>query len=193
MSPPSEAERRPTQTGIASWYGPAFHGRTTASGAIYDQNKLTAAHQTLPLGSQVMVTNLDNGRSIVVTINDRGPFVKGRIIDLSRAAARALDMIARGTVPVRVEVITSGRHTIRTIPQHLDYTVQVGSFTEMNNAQKLQDKLAETYPEVSIVPVQAKDEVYYRVQLGTFASRRNAEFEAHQLGQRGFLAVIMEK
>jgi rare lipoprotein A len=91
--------------GTASWYGPAFHGKKTASGEIYDQTKLTAAHKTLPLGSKARVTNLENGSAVEVEINDRGPFVDGRIIDLSRAAAGALGLIKSGTAPVRVELI----------------------------------------------------------------------------------------
>jgi rare lipoprotein A (peptidoglycan hydrolase) len=91
--------------GTASWYGPGFHGKKTASGEIYDQTKLTAAHKTLPLGTKARVTNLDNGSAVEVEINDRGPFVGGRIIDLSRAAAGALGLVESGTAPVRVELI----------------------------------------------------------------------------------------
>jgi rare lipoprotein A (peptidoglycan hydrolase) len=91
--------------GIASWYGPRFHGKKTASGEIYDQNKLTAAHKTVPLGTKARVTNLENGSTVEVEINDRGPFVEGRIIDLSRAAARALGLVKLGTAPVQVELI----------------------------------------------------------------------------------------
>src|SRR5262245_22117300 len=92
--------------GTASWYGPGFHGKKTASGEIYDQNKLTAAHKTLPLGSKARVINLDNGSAVEVEINDRGPFVAGRIIDLSRAAAGALGFVKSGTAPVQVELIS---------------------------------------------------------------------------------------
>jgi len=97
---PSPPEPRLIQTGIASWYGPGFHGKPTASGTIYDQNDLTAAHQTLPLGSRVMVTNLNNGNATEVTITDRGPFAKGRIIDLSYGAGRSLGMIGPGTISI---------------------------------------------------------------------------------------------
>src|SRR5215470_8653962 len=93
------------QDGIASWYGPGFHGKRTANGDIYDQYELTAAHQTLPLGTRVMVTSTTNGRSVEVRINDRGPFVGGRIVDLSYAAASVLGMIGPGTMPVRLEVL----------------------------------------------------------------------------------------
>jgi rare lipoprotein A len=91
--------------GKASWYGPGFHGKKTASGEIYNQHKLTAAHKTLPLGTKARVINLDNGNTVEVEINDRGPFIEGRIIDLSRAAAGALGFIELGLAPVQVELI----------------------------------------------------------------------------------------
>lgn len=91
------------EIGQASWYGPGFHGKKTASGEVFDQGQLTAAHRTLPMGSKVRVVNLNNDRSVVVQINDRGPFVDGRIIDLSHAAARELGMLERGTTRVRLE------------------------------------------------------------------------------------------
>jgi rare lipoprotein A len=91
------------QTGQASWYGPKFHGKTTANGETFDQNELTAAHASLPFGSKVKVTNLSNGKSVEVEITDRGPFAKNRIIDLSHAAAKALDMKDSGTTKVRLE------------------------------------------------------------------------------------------
>ncbi len=94
-----------SETGIASWYGPGFQGRKTATGARYNQNAMTAASRTLPLGTRVMVTNLENGKKVEVTINDRGPYVDNRIIDLSRAAARKLRMIKPGTARVRIDVI----------------------------------------------------------------------------------------
>src|SRR5690242_14367042 len=93
------------QEGIASWYGPGFHGRRTANGEVYDQYELTAAHQTLPLGTRVMVTSLTNGRGVEVRINDRGPFVGGRIVDLSYAAASVLRMVGPGTMPVRLDIL----------------------------------------------------------------------------------------
>jgi rare lipoprotein A len=101
----AEAQRLPTfvQRGLASWYGPGFHGRKTASGEAYDQNDLTAAHRKLPLGSKATVTNLETGKEVEVEINDRGPYVKGRVIDLSKAAAEKLEMKEDGTAPVRIE------------------------------------------------------------------------------------------
>jgi rare lipoprotein A len=103
---PTPAPSTIIETGLASWYGAKHHGRRTASGEIFDQKKFTAAHRTLPWGSIVKVTNLDNGKSVEVRINDRGPFTKGRIIDLSRAAARAVGMLESGVSPVRMEVLS---------------------------------------------------------------------------------------
>lgn len=100
--------RGETFTGMASWYGPGFHGKATASGERFDQGKLTAAHRTLPFGTVLRVTNLQNGRSVEVRINDRGPFVRGRILDLSKGAAKKLRMIDAGVVRVRVKVLRLG-------------------------------------------------------------------------------------
>jgi rare lipoprotein A len=97
---------RPVQTGRASWYGRAHHGRRTASGETYDMNRLTAAHPALPMGTHLLVTNLRNGRSVVVRVNDRGPTVDGRVLDLSHAAARELGALAAGVVPVRIRVLS---------------------------------------------------------------------------------------
>lgn len=183
-----------SQTGIASWYGPGFHGKPTASGVIYDQHDLTAAHQTLPLGTQVLVTNLDNGKSVEVTINDRGPFAKGRILDLSYAAGEALGMIGPGTIPVRLKVINNdGPRRVRFIRSSLDYTLQMGSFSQLENAQQLHNRLTKTFADVSIVPIHTKDITYFRVQLGTFPNRAAAEEQARQVSQSGFPVIIMEK
>lgn len=92
-------------SGVASWYGPGFHGRTTANGERYDMNGMTAAHKSLKFGTKVKVTNANNGKSVVVRINDRGPFVGGRVIDLSKGAATAIDMIGSGTAKVSIEIL----------------------------------------------------------------------------------------
>ena len=192
VRPPEPPAARLSQTGIASWYGPGFHGKATASGEIYDQHDFTAAHQTLPLGTRVMVTNLENGSSTEVIINDRGPFAKGRIIDLSHTAARMLNMIGPGTALVRVDVLDSPTR-LKSIPDTLNYTLQLGSFAQMENARQLRDRAARAFPQVSIASLQSKDVTYYRVHLGTYASRSEAEEQARYLAQAGFSAVIMEK
>jgi rare lipoprotein A len=192
VSVPRSPESRLSQTGIASWYGPGFHGKATASGNIYNQDDLTAAHQTLPLGTRVMVTNLENGGSVEVLINDRGPFAKGRIIDLSYAAARAIDMIGPGTASVRVEVIDSPVR-IQAIRPSLDYTLQVGSFSQWQNAQQLRDRLAKSFNGVTIATLQSNDLTYYRVRLGTFSNRADAEQHARQIAEAGYSVIIVEK
>jgi len=104
-----------TQTGKASWYGPEFHGRKTASGERFDQHALTAAHRTLPLGTEVKVTNLETGRTVQVEINDRGPYIDGRIIDLSKRAAAVLGMEEAGVVPVKIETVKGKRPTEKAV------------------------------------------------------------------------------
>ena len=185
-------EARLSQVGIASWYGPGFHGKATTSGAIYNQYEFTAAHQTLPLGTRVMVTNMETGSATELTINDRGPFAKNRIIDLSYSAAEALNMIGPGTALVRVDVIDSPT-PLQAIRASLDYTLQLGSFSQLENAQQLRDRIANSFTDVSIAPLQAKDATYYRVQLGSFTNRADAEARARQVAQAGYSVIVMEK
>jgi rare lipoprotein A len=120
------------EEGLASWYGGKFQGRLTSSGEVFDTNLLTAAHKTLPFGTVVKVTNLANGLSTVVKINDRGPFVEGRIIDLSRAAAEQIDMIGTGTARVTVEVLSFAEDR---------FAIQVGSYGLERNAEKVRRQL----------------------------------------------------
>jgi rare lipoprotein A len=191
-TPPPAPAARATQTGIASWYGPGFHGKATSSGTIYDQNELTAAHQTLPLGTRALVTNLDTSRSLELTINDRGPFAKGRILDLSYASAQVLGAVGPGTIPVRIEVIDSPQ-PISTIRSSLDYTLQLGSFAQLQNAQSLRDRLAKSFADISIVPLAVNEMTYYRVQMGNFSERTAAEEKARAIAEAGYPVIIMEK
>jgi rare lipoprotein A len=179
------------QTGIASWYGTEFDGLKTASGLVFDQNELTAAHPSLPLGSRVAVTHLKSGRVVEVTITDRGPFVGGRVIDLSRAAARALGLEREGTAPVTIERIDGSP-----IPRSPTYTLQLGSFRNKENALKLQDRadtlLAGRY-RTEIATLQARDHSYYRVRVGQFLDRQQAHREARRLAQSGLHVVVVER
>ena len=127
-----------SETGYASWYGGKFQGRQTANGETFDTNTLTAAHKTLPFGTIVEVTNLKNGKSVQVRINDRGPFVEGRIIDLSRAAAVEIGMMGAGIAPVRVHTI---RTPDRTPSEVSHYSIQIASFAARKNAQQLHSRL----------------------------------------------------
>jgi rare lipoprotein A len=139
-----------------------------------------------------MVTNLENGSATEVVINDRGPFAKGRIIDLSYSAAQSINMVGPGTALVRVDVLQSPT-SISAIRSALDYTLQLGSFSRLDNAQQLRDRVAQSFGDVVIAPLQSKDTTYYRVHLGTFSSRTAAEAQARQVIEAGYSVVIMEK
>jgi len=175
------------QTGIASWYGPGFYGNRTSSGEIYDERDLTAAHRTLPLGTRAAVTNLENGRTVEVRINDRGPFVDGRILDLSYAAARSLGMIEPGTVPVRIEVLQSPSGALRAA-----YAVQVGAFADPANALELQRWLRRRFPNVYTTSFQAGDRQYYRVRIGRYGRREAAESQARAVAALGLPVIVVE-
>src|SRR5882762_6630332 len=142
---PAPAPAGYIEEGNASWYGVPFHGRRASNGEVYDMYKLTAAHRTLPFETMVRVTNLNNGKSTVVRITDRGPFVDNRIIDLSLAAAREVDSVGPGVVPVRVEVLSPGID-----PMSGFFTVQVGAFRDRANAERLHDRLSVTYSPIFI-------------------------------------------
>ncbi len=149
---------------------------------------MTAAHRTLPFGTHVMVTNLDNGRSTVVRINDRGPFVKGRIIDLSYAAARVLGMIGPGTVRVRLDVL-GGRRDDSAAGRVL--WVQAGAFTVQENAYSLARRLEASFPDVRVTILRTSAATYYRVRIRA-ADRKDAERIAGALAGMGLAAVILE-
>jgi peptidoglycan lytic transglycosylase len=159
------------ERGTASWYGPGFHGNRTANGEVYDMHKLTAAHRTLPLGSLAVVTSLSTGRRVTVRINDRGPFARGRILDLSLAGAEALGITGRGMDEVEVKVVGYSR-----LSSDLGVLrVQVASFADLTNAQALADKLKGSYSDVRLVTVEFPDGRRYRVQAGQFQTETQAE------------------
>lgn len=152
------------EEGIASWYGPPFHGRQTASGETYDMEAPTAAHRTLPFGTRVRVHNLESGRRTELRINDRGPFVRGRIIDVSRFGARELGLLGPGVAPVRVEVLH--------VPASAScFEIQAGAFRERENAETLRRRL-----EVDGWPTRTLGgpDGVVRVRVGPFASREEA-------------------
>jgi rare lipoprotein A len=177
-----------TEEGVASWYGgrDGFEGKPTASGEIYDSSLLTAAHRELPLGTVVDVTNLDNEKTVRVRINDRGPFVFGRVIDLSRAAAATIGLIGPGTGPVRVTVVTPG------IPQEIDspsgrWAVQVGSFADRLRAERHAERLRGTGRSVFLEPFRGLS----RVKVGPFDGRSEAERELESLEEDGFEGIVV--
>jgi rare lipoprotein A len=187
---PEEIERRETrsvQYGIASWYGPDFHGKPTSSGEIYDMFQLTCAHNQFPLGTTVIVTNLENGMSLELKVNDRGPFVKERIIDVSYSAARILGLWEKGTALVRVEGLGP------LIEEIQRYTLQVGSFTEEARAQKLADQLRRNFQDVHITTVETSTQKYHRVRIGQFETKEPAVALAEQLSQMGYKVLVTNR
>ena len=174
------------EEGIASWYGMPFHGRRAADGEIFDMNSLVAAHRTLPFGSILRVTNLNNGRDVEVRVIDRGPFVGDRILDLARAAAVALDMIGTGTARVRIELISGPN------PETGDFTVQVGAFADRANAERLRDRLLERYQPIFIQEYDVPSGHFYRVRVGRVESSEAAQQLAAQLrDSEGFQTFVM--
>ncbi|MGC1828919.1 MAG: septal ring lytic transglycosylase RlpA family protein [Candidatus Acidiferrales bacterium] len=184
-SPPSgappAAEQQPAtpgeyvEEGVASWYGFPFDGRRTSNGEIYDMNEFTAAHRTLPFGAVVRVTNLANGRETEVRINDRGPFVANRVIDLSHAAAEALEMIGPGTAPVRLTLLSGPN------PEIGFFGVQVGAFQNEENAERLQAQLETRYSPVTIAIYDSPYGIFHRVRVGRVPSESDAAALAAQL------------
>jgi rare lipoprotein A len=164
-----------TEEGNASWYGTPFHGRHASNGEIYDMYKMTAAHKTLPFETMVRVTNLNNGKTTTVRITDRGPFVDNRIIDLSFAAAKEIESVGPGVVPVRIEILSSGVD-----PTLGFFTVQVGAFRERANAERLKEQLSATYSPIFIQQFDLPEGTFYRVRVG----KVSGEDAATELGQQ---------
>jgi len=206
----------PVSRGMASWYGSKFDGRRTANGERYDMRQLTAAHPTLPFGTLVQVTNVENGRQVVVRINDRGPFGRRRVIDLSYAAARELRMVGPGTARVELAVIgrfdpmapgspaqpmllaaaavpaapdaaSPGTPAAAADPAIDAYTVQVGAFGEAERAEALQRDLAGRYPAAVVL----SDGTWSRVQVGRFGDREEAETLRAELAASGLAAIVV--
>ncbi len=197
-TPPPSADPRPkkaksppapvgyAEEGNASWYGDPFNGRRAANGEIYDMNKLTAAHRTMPFETMVRVTNLNNGKTATVRITDRGPFVDNRVIDLSHAAAQEIDSLGPGVVPVRLEVL--GNVDVTTGY----FTVQVGAFRDKGNAERLRDRLSPSYSAILIQQYDAADGPFYRVRVGKISGEEAAQQFAEMLRDKeGFKTMVL--
>jgi rare lipoprotein A len=194
------------EEGLASWYGLEFHGKPTSCGEPYDMYAMTAAHKTLPLGTTVKVTNQRNGRSVILRINDRGPFVAGRIIDLSCRAAQELGSATPGLAPVRVEAVQvaaqqqiagSTYWKVDPVPsfRYGLFAVQIGSFRDQNNANRLKEKMQKGYTTIQILPFSDMDGYRYRVQVGAYQDILLAQDEMRRLRSNGFadaFVVAME-
>jgi len=179
---------------IASWYGRDFHGRPTASGDTFDMNRFTCAHREFPFGTLLRVLNPRNGRSVNCLVNDRGPFVPGRDIDLSYAAAKEIGLIGPGTVPVRVEYLgrdTSYIKEVRFLTSEGPYTIQIGSFREPDNALRLKKALEMRYRDVYIADAIIDNLLYHRVRVGRFKKKDDALGLARMMAQEGYSPIIM--
>jgi rare lipoprotein A len=179
------------EVGVASWYGHPYHGRAAASGEVYDMEQFTAAHRTLPFGTLVRVVNLKNNKTVDVRINDRGPFVDDRIIDLSHAAARSIELIGPGTARVRVEVLQAPP-----IPEPGYYAVQVGAFQNRENAERLRTEMEARYGAARLA-LRRGDPQIWRVVVGRAATVDDAgalagRIRAEQDGKLGQAFVIRE-
>jgi rare lipoprotein A len=179
--PPPANERQPAvpgeyvEEGVASWYGVPFNGRRTSNGEIYDMHEFTAAHRTLPFNCVVRVTNLNNGEQTEVRINDRGPFVANRVIDLSLSAAQAIEMVGPGTANVRLEILSGPN------PNVGFFAVQIGAFKVRENAERLKTQMEKTYPPVTIATYDSPNGTFYRVRVGRLPSEAAAQNLADKL------------
>jgi len=203
--PPSVLQ---TQYGMASWYGKAFHGRSTASGEKYDMFQPTAAHRWAPFGTHAVVTNLENGRTVHVRINDRGPARRPYIIDLSYAAAHSLDLVRGSPAQVKVEFFST-IHSLdlaqrdsawtkmlappATSPMLPAFTVQVGPYQELRHATRAQHTLVDTYPKAGVATLGNGSKPQYCVRLGPFPNREAAERAARQVRLQGYQPTVIAR
>jgi len=186
FQPPTVESNNPNM-GYASWYGGKFHGQKTASGQIYDQDIMTAAHRTAPFGTLVRVTNLDNGESTIVRINDRGPFVKGRIIDLSREAASRLRMLKTGTAKVSLEFLSQkSQEHIHTAA----YMIQAGSYQNRENATFQLKELKAKLPALDAQIVEKGQ--LYKVYVGPYSSEKKAQTALGKLNTFSFDGIVLQ-
>ncbi len=190
---PTLAKVGDVQTGIASWYGPNFHAKLTSNGEMYDMYAMTAAHKTLPMNSMVKVDNLENGKSVVVRINDRGPFITGRIIDLSNKAAHAINMVGKGTANVRVTVLGFNAKIAQTEEEKQEtatvgrYYVQVGAFSRLEGAKITKRKFELILEDGYNVIIKSTD--LHRVWISGFRSEQEAQDFKEANGLKGALII----
>jgi len=189
------------QRGTASWYGKKFHGRKTSNGETYDMYGVSAAHKTLPFGTVVRVHNLRNDRQLDIRINDRGPFVRGRIIDLSYGAATKLGVVGPGTAPVEIVALAAPARAVRQpggqerlVAVDLtrgEFTFQVGAFQDRNNAERLAAKLKQSYSHVHVASFNRGDGMFHRVRVGRATTLKEADEFEQALIREGFDVFIV--
>jgi len=198
---PIESSHGFRQRGLASWYGKKFHGRKTSNGETYDMYKSSAAHKTLPFNTYVRVHNLYNGKKLDVRINDRGPFVRGRIIDLSYKAAQELGIVGPGTATVEVVALGAAVKPDTEIKTENSYkpvdyysgnfTFQVGAFIDRQNAEKIKVELDQKYKNAHIAEFDNGSEIYYRVRVGKFSTLAQAREQEKVMTDDGYDAIII--
>jgi len=171
---------------VASWYGPYFHGRQTASGEIFDMYNFTCAHREFPFGTKLKIINISNNRSVNCLVNDRGPFIEGRDLDLSYATAKEIGMIEPGVSMVKVEYVKENSKYMRS------FTIQVGSFKEISNAMGLKEALEQRYNRVYITEAYVDGERYYRVRIGKIIGKDEAYHLAKVIEKEGYDALIVK-
>lgn len=197
-TPPSEYKDSPGADYMtASWYGTKFHGRPTSSGERYDMHGMTAAHKTLKFGTKLKVTNPDTGKSVQVIVNDRGPFIRGRDLDLSYGAAKEIGLMEKGVGRVKIEYLGRDMRYVKRVPfapgTARSLTIQVGSFIDETKAQRLKQGLEITYDDVHITTVILKGKKYRRVRVGEFSNYDDAYKTAEKLADEGYRALIMQR
>ena len=198
---PIESSHGFRQRGLASWYGKKFHGRKTSNGETYDMYKSSAAHKTLPFNTYVRVHNLSNGKKLDVRINDRGPFVRGRIIDLSYKAAQELGVVGPGTATVEIVALgvpenqeTENKTEKSYTPVDYysgNFTFQVGAFIDKQNAEKLKVELDQKYKNAHIAKFDNGSEIYYRVRVGKFSTLEQARAKEKIMTDDGYDPIVI--
>jgi rare lipoprotein A len=189
-SPPGPPAAGFEEVGFASWYGAQHQGRRTSSGEVFDMNQLTAAHRTLPFGTRLLVTNRDTSQSTEVRVNDRGPFVRGRILDVSYAAARQLGAVGAGIFPVKLRVVSLPGSRADAPDGDGGFTVQVGAFTSRARAEALRDVVGS---DAAITESTVAGLTLYRVRIGSYPDRAQATAIARSLAARGFQPLIVSR
>lgn len=179
---------KPIQTGEASWYGPGFHGKTTANGEIYNQNDLTAAHKTLPFNTLLRVVNLGNGKSVTVRVNDRGPYAKGRIIDLSKKAAEKLDMLGSGVANVRLYVVGSDDVITDNPSSEAQFAIQVASYNDKASAEKHAKRFRTGW----VKSYNVDGISIWRVYVGKFTNKKDAEDYVKRMNRDGIDGFVKQ-
>ena len=190
-----------SQTGTASWYGTKYHGRKSSNGEVYNKNKMTAAHPSLPFGTELKVTNLANNKSVIVRVTDRGPFKGRRLIDLSEAAARKLDMIRSGTAQVRMEVLSQPASEVATstalpdsVLSEVYYVIQAGSFGDLKNAEMQSEKIKALQKDmlITLTHETINGKTVHRVLAGRFTDRQVADRIKEELGKAGIPTLVRQ-